>query len=156
MRKTKIVCTIGPASESEEMLEKLMKAGMNVARLNFSHGSHEEHKARIDTRKVADRLGKTIGILLDTKGPEIRTHDMKDGLIMLEKDKEVIVSMSQVEGTPEKFSVTYEDLINDVQVGSYILLDDGLVELQVKDIDKTKGEVKCDILNTGELKIKRC
>ena len=156
MRKTKIVCTIGPASESEEMLEKLMKAGMNVARLNFSHGSHEEHKARIDTiRKVADRLGKTIGILLDTKGPEIRTHDMKDGLIMLEKDKEVIVSMSQVEGTPEKFSVTYEDLINDVQVGSYILLDDGLVELQVKDIDKTKGEVKCDILNTGELKNKK-
>lgn len=156
MRKTKIVCTIGPASESEEMLEKLMKAGMNVARLNFSHGSHEEHKARIDTiRKVADRLGKTIGILLDTKGPEIRTHDMKDGLIMLEKGKEVIVSMSQVEGTPEKFSVTYEDLINDVQVGSYILLDDGLVELQVKDIDKTKGEVKCDILNTGELKNKK-
>ncbi|WP_059776559.1 pyruvate kinase [Staphylococcus haemolyticus] len=156
MRKTKIVCTIGPASESEKMLEKLMKAGMNVARLNFSHGSHEEHKARIDTiRKVADRLGKTIGILLDTKGPEIRTHDMKDGLIMLEKGKEVIVSMSQVEGTPEKFSVTYEDLINDVQVGSYILLDDGLVELQVKDIDKTKGEVKCDILNTGELKNKK-
>ena len=156
MRKTKIVCTIGPASESEEMLEKLMKAGMNVARLNFSHGSHEEHKARIDTiRKVADRLGKTIGILLDTKGPEIRTHDMKYGLIMLEKGKEVIVSMSQIEGTPEKFSVTYEDLINDVQVGSYILLDDGLVELQVKDIDKTKGEVKCDILNTGELKNKK-
>lgn len=156
MRKTKIVCTIGPASESEEMLEKLMKAGMNVARLNFSHGSHEEHKARIDTiRKVADRLGKTIGILLDTKGPEIRTHDMKDGLIMLEKGKEVIVSMSQIEGTPEKFSVTYEDLINDVQVGSYILLDDDLVELQVKDIDKTKGEVKCDILNTGELKNKK-
>ncbi|MCE5035807.1 pyruvate kinase [Staphylococcus haemolyticus] len=156
MRKTKIVCTIGPASESEEMLEKLMKAGMNVARLNFSHGSHEEHKARIDTiRKVADKLGKTIGILLDTKGPEIRTYDMKDGLIMLEKGKEVIVSMSQVEGTPEKFSVTYEDLINDVQVGSYILLDDGLVELQVKDIDKTKGEVKCDILNTGELKNKK-
>ncbi|WP_049335949.1 pyruvate kinase [Staphylococcus hominis] len=156
MRKTKIVCTIGPASESEEMLEKLMNAGMNVARLNFSHGSHEEHKARIDSiRKVSKRLGKTIGILLDTKGPEIRTHDMKDGLIVLEKGKEVIVSMSQVEGTPEKFSVTYEDLINDVQIGSYILLDDGLVELQVKDIDKDKGEVKCDILNTGELKNKK-
>ncbi|GGG83553.1 pyruvate kinase [Staphylococcus pragensis] len=156
MRKTKIVCTIGPASESEEMLEKLMKAGMNVARLNFSHGSHEEHKARIDTiRKVADKLGKTIGILLDTKGPEIRTHDMKDGLITLEKGKEVIVSMNQVEGTPEKFSVTYGDLINDVDLGSYILLDDGLIELQVKDIDKAKGEVKCDILNTGELKNKK-
>lgn len=156
MRKTKIVCTIGPASESEEMLEKLMNVGMNVARLNFSHGSHEEHKARIDSiRKVSKKLGKTIGILLDTKGPEIRTHDMKDGLIVLEKGKEVIVSMSQVEGTPEKFSVTYEDLINDVQIGSYILLDDGLVELQVKDIDKDKGEVKCDILNTGELKNKK-
>lgn len=156
MRKTKIVCTIGPASESEEMLEKLMNAGMNVARLNFSHGSHEEHKARIDSiRKVSKKLGKTIGILLDTKGPEIRTHDMKDGLIVLEKGKEIIVSMSQVEGTPEKFSVTYEDLINDVQIGSYILLDDGLVELQVKDIDKDKGEVKCDILNTGELKNKK-
>ena len=156
MRKTKIVCTIGPASESEEMLEKLMNAGMNVARLNFSHGSHEEHKARIDSiRKVSKKLGKTIGILLDTKGPEIRTHDMKDGLIVLEKGKEVIVSISQAEGTPEKFSVTYEDLINDVQIGSYILLDDGLVELQVKDIDKDKGEVKCDILNTGELKNKK-
>lgn len=156
MRKTKIVCTIGPASESEEMLEKLMNAGMNVARLNFSHGSHEEHKARIDTiRKVAKRLNKTIGLLLDTKGPEIRTHNMKDGLIVLEKGKEVIVSMNEVEGTPEKFSVIYENLINDVNIGSYILLDDGLVELQVKEINKDKGEVKCDILNTGELKNKK-
>lgn len=156
MRKTKIVCTIGPASESEEMLEKLMNAGMNVARLNFSHGSHEEHKARIDTiRKVAKRLNKTIGLLLDTKGPEIRTHNMKDGLIVLEKGKEVIVSMDEVEGTPEKFSVTYENLINDVNIGSYILLDDGLVELQVKEINIDKGEVKCDILNTGELKNKK-
>ncbi|OHQ86847.1 pyruvate kinase [Staphylococcus sp. HMSC074F11] len=156
MRKTKIVCTIGPASESEEMLEKLMNAGMNVARLNFSHGSYEEHKARIDTiRKVAKRLNKTIGLLLDTKGPEIRTHNMKDGLIVLEKGKEVIVSMDEVEGTPEKFSVTYENLINDVNIGSYILLDDGLVELQVKEINKDKGEVKCDILNTGELKNKK-
>ena len=156
MRKTKIVCTIGPASESEEMLEKLMNAGMNVARLNFSHGSHEEHKARIDTiRKVAKRLNKTIGLLLDTKGPEIRTHNMKDGVIVLEKGKEVTVSVNEVEGTPGKFSITYENLINDVNVGSYILLDDGLVELQVKEIDKDKGEVKCDILNTGELKNKK-
>ncbi|MDU6780685.1 MAG: pyruvate kinase, partial [Staphylococcus epidermidis] len=115
-----------------------------------------EHKARIDTiRKVAKRLNKTIGLLLDTKGPEIRTHNMKDGLIVLEKGKEVIVSMNEVEGTPEKFSVTYENLINDVNIGSYILLDDGLVELQVKEINKDKGEVKCDILNTGELKNKK-
>ncbi|MDN8848449.1 pyruvate kinase, partial [Staphylococcus aureus] len=89
-----IVCTIGPASESEEMLEKLIKAGMNVARLNFSHGDHAEHKARIDTiREVSKRLGKTVGILLDTKGPEIRTHNMQNGVIELEKGNEVIVSM---------------------------------------------------------------
>ncbi|SUM89797.1 pyruvate kinase [Staphylococcus saprophyticus] len=156
MRKTKIVCTIGPASESEEMLEKLIKAGMNVARLNFSHGDHVEHKARIDTiRKVSKRLGKTVAILLDTKGPEIRTHNMKDGLIELEKGSEVTVSMTEVEGTPEKFSVTYENLINDVEEGSYILLDDGLIELQVKSIDKANGEVLCDVLNTGELKNKK-
>ncbi|MBF7024470.1 pyruvate kinase [Staphylococcus kloosii] len=156
MRKTKIVCTIGPASESEEMLEKLMKAGMNVARLNFSHGDFDEHQARIDTiRKVSARLGKTVAILLDTKGPEIRTHNMKDGAIELEKGTEVIVSMTEVEGTPEKFSVTYDNLINDVDEGSYILLDDGLIELQVKQIDKDKGEVLCDVLNTGELKNKK-
>ncbi len=156
MRKTKIVCTIGPASESEEMIEKLINAGMNVARLNFSHGSHEEHKGRIDTiRKVAKILDKIVAILLNTKGPEIRTHNMKDGIIELERGNEVIVSMNEVEGTPEKFSVTYENLINDVQVGSYILLDDGLIELQVKDIDHAKKEVKCDILNSGELKNKK-
>lgn len=156
MRKTKIVCTIGPASESEEMLEKLIKAGMNVARLNFSHGDHAEHKARIDTiREVSKRLGKTVGILLDTKGPEIRTHNMKNGVIELEKGNEVIVSMTEVEGTSDKFSVTYDNLINDVDECSYILLDDGLIELQVKSIDKANGEVLCDILNTGELKNKK-
>ena len=156
MRKPKMVCIIGPASESEEMLEKLIKAGMNVARLNFSHGDHAEHKTRIDSiRKVSKRLGKTVAILLDTKGPEIRTHNMKDGLIELEKGSEVTVSMTEVEGTPEKFSVTYENLINDVEEGSYILLDDGLIELQVKSIDKANGEVLCDVLNTGELKNKK-
>ncbi|OIJ29717.1 pyruvate kinase [Staphylococcus sp. LCT-H4] len=156
MRKTKIVCTIGPASESEEMLEKLIKAGMNVARLNFSHGDHAEHKARIDTiREVSKKLGKTVAILLDTKGPEIRTHNMKDGVIELVKGSEVIVSMTEVEGTTEKFSVTYDNLINDVEEGSYILLDDGLIELQVKKIDQANGEVLCDVLNTGELKNKK-
>ncbi|PKI23434.1 pyruvate kinase [Staphylococcus succinus] len=156
MRKTKIVCTIGPASESEEMLEKLIEAGMNVARLNFSHGDHAEHKARIDTiREVSKKLGKTVAILLDTKGPEIRTHNMKDGVIELVKGSEVIVSMTEVEGTTEKFSVTYDNLINDVEEGSYILLDDGLIELQVKKIDQANGEVLCDVLNTGELKNKK-
>ncbi|MEB6293747.1 pyruvate kinase [Mammaliicoccus sciuri] len=156
MRKTKIVCTIGPASESEEMLEKLMLAGMNVARLNFSHGSHEEHKGRIDTiRKVSSKLNKNIGILLDTKGPEIRTHNMKDGLIELTKGSEVTVKTTEVEGTPEAFSVTYEKLAEDVEVGSTILLDDGLIELTVKSVDIAKGEVQCDVQNTGELKNKK-
>lgn len=156
MKKTKIVCTIGPASESEEMLQKLMTAGMNVARLNFSHGSHEEHAARIATiRKVAKKLNKNIGILLDTKGPEIRTHNMKNGLIMLQKGSDVTVSMEEVEGTEEKFSVTYPQLIDDIEIGSYILLDDGLVELVVKEIDKAAGEVHCTVLNTGELKNKK-
>lgn len=109
---------------------------MNVARLNFSHGSHDEHAARIRSiRKIAKKLEKNIGILLDTKGPEIRTHDMKDGIITLEKGSHVIVSMREVEGTAEKFSVTYENLINDVEVGSFILLDDGLIELEVESID---------------------
>ncbi|MGJ5711723.1 pyruvate kinase [Staphylococcus auricularis] len=156
MRKTKIVCTIGPASESEEMLEKLMKAGMNVARLNFSHGDHDEHKTRIDRiRKISKKLGQTVAILLDTKGPEIRTHNMQNGAIELEKGSEVTVSMTEVEGTKDKFSVTYNHLINDVDKGSYILLDDGLIELQVKDIDHDKGEVLCDVLNTGGLKNKK-
>lgn len=156
MRKTKIVCTIGPASESEEMLKKLMLAGMNVARLNFSHGSHEEHKGRIDTiRKVSSKLNKNIGILLDTKGPEIRTHNMKDGLIELTKGSEVTVKTTEVEGTPEAFSVTYEKLAEDVEVGSTILLDDGLIELTVKSVDIAKGEVHCDVQNTGELKNKK-
>lgn len=156
MRKTKIVCTIGPASESEEMLEKLMLAGMNVARLNFSHGSHEEHKGRIDTiRKVSSKLNKNIGILLDTKGPEIRTHNMKDGLIELTKGSVVTVKTTEVEGTKEAFSVTYEKLAEDVEVGSTILLDDGLIELTVKSVDIAKGEVHCDVQNTGELKNKK-
>ncbi|WP_323704604.1 pyruvate kinase [Mammaliicoccus sp. Dog046] len=156
MRKTKIVCTIGPASESEEMLEKLMLAGMNVARLNFSHGSHEEHKGRIDSiRKISAKLNKNIGILLDTKGPEIRTHNMKNGLIELTKGTEVTIKTTEVEGTPEAFSVTYEKLAEDVEVGSTILLDDGLIELTVKSVDIGKGEVHCSVDNTGELKNKK-
>nr|WP_263313024.1 pyruvate kinase [Mammaliicoccus sp. Marseille-Q6498] len=156
MRKTKIVCTIGPASESEEMLEKLMLAGMNVARLNFSHGDHEEHQGRIDTiRKVSKRLNKNIGILLDTKGPEIRTHNMKNGLIELTKGSHVTVKTTEIEGTPEAFSVTYEKLAEDVEVGSTILLDDGLIELTVQSLDVEKGEVYCSVNNTGELKNKK-
>lgn len=156
MRKTKIVCTIGPASESVEKLTQLMEAGMNVTRLNFSHGDYEEHGARIkNIREAAERAGKNIAILLDTKGPEIRTNNMKDGAIELVAGKDIIVSMTEVEGTEEKFSITYPGLIEDVEVGSKILLDDGLIGLEVTKIDQASGEIHTKILNTGTLKNKK-
>lgn len=154
MRKTKIVCTIGPASESVETLMELMKAGMNVARLNFSHGNHEEHGARIkNIREAAKNLEKTVAILLDTKGPEIRTHTMENGEIQLKAGNEVIISMEEVVGTTERFSITYSGLIDDVEKGSKILLDDGLIELEV--LDKGNNEIRTKILNSGILKNKK-
>jgi len=156
MRKTKIVCTIGPASESVEKLTQLMEAGMNVARLNFSHGDFEEHGARIkNIREAAEITGNNIAILLDTKGPEIRTNNMKDGAIELVSGNDIIVSMTEVEGTTEKFSVTYEGLIDDVEAGSKILLDDGLIGLEVTKVDKAAGEIHTKILNSGTLKNKK-
>lgn len=153
MRKTKIVCTIGPASESEEMLQKLIEAGMNVARLNFSHGSHEEHAARINNiRKVANKMGKIVGILLDTKGPEIRTHKMENDAIELKSGQTIDISMNEVLGTNECFSITYEKLIEDVQVGSIILLDDGLIELVVTKINNSNGIITTFVQNAGTLK----
>ncbi len=156
MRKTKIVCTIGPASESIEKLTQLIEAGMNVARLNFSHGNHEEHAERIkNIREACKKTGKNVGILLDTKGPEIRTHNMVNGSIELVSGSQAIVSMKEVEGTPEKFSITYEGLIDDVQPGSKILLDDGLIALEVTKIDKANDEIHVNVLNTGTLKNKK-
>lgn len=152
MKKTKIVCTIGPASESVETLEKLMEAGMNVARLNFSHGNHQEHETRIRRiREAAKKTGKTIGILLDTKGPEIRTHSMQDGVIELVGGNTVIVAMEEVLGTAEKFSITYAELIDNVEIGARILLDDGLIALEVIALDKDKKEIHTRILNGGKL-----
>lgn len=156
MRNTKIVCTVGPASEHPDMLEKLIEAGMNVARLNFSHGDHEEHRARIENiRKTADKLDKTVAILLDTKGPEIRTHTMEGGAVELEKNQKIIVSMEEVVGNNEKFSVSYKGLIDDVDTEDRILLDDGLVELKIEDIQHDKGEIHCRVLNDGVLKNKK-
>jgi pyruvate kinase len=111
MRKTKIICTIGPASESEEMLEKLCLAGMNVARLNFSHGSHEEHKRRVDTiKKVREKLGLPIAIMLDTKGPEYRIKTFGDGKVTLCDGDRFIFTADEVEGTRERVSVSYKNL----------------------------------------------
>ncbi|ALC82001.1 MULTISPECIES: pyruvate kinase [Bacillus] len=156
MRKTKIVCTIGPASESVETLTNLMEAGMNVARLNFSHGDYEEHGARISNiRKASESIGKNVALLLDTKGPEIRTHTMENGAIELKEGSEIIVSMKEVIGTTEKFSITYEGLIEDVHEGSIILLDDGLIGLKVTEVNKGSDEIKTTIMNSGTLKNKK-
>ncbi|ANU11393.1 pyruvate kinase [Planococcus antarcticus DSM 14505] len=156
MRKTKIVCTIGPASESPELLDRLIKAGMNVARLNFSHGNHEEHALRIKRiREAADKAGKIVGILLDTKGPEIRTHQMENDSIELVTGQKIEVSMIEVLGTAERFSITYEQLIEDVEVGSIILLDDGLIELRVESLDTENGIIRTSVENAGTLKSKK-
>ena len=156
MKKTKIVCTIGPASESVETLVKLMNAGMNVARLNFSHGDFEEHGARIVNISEASKItGKMCAILLDTKGHEIRTNNMKDGIVSLITGETVRISMTEVEGTKDKFSITYPELINDVVVGNHILLDDGLIDLEVIELDKENNEIVTLIKNSGILKNKK-
>ena len=156
MRKTKIVCTIGPASESPEMLEKLIHAGMNVARLNFSHGNHEEHAIRIAAiRDAAERVGKPVGILLDTKGPEIRTHNMVNGEVHLVTGQVIDISMTEVLGNEQMFSVTYEQLIEDVEQNNIILLDDGLIELRVLAKDVERGIIHTIVENAGVLKNKK-
>ena len=156
MKKTKIVCTIGPASESVDMLVNLINAGMNVYRLNFSHGDYEEHGARIKNIREAVKItGKRVAILLDTKGPEIRTNDMENGAITMKIGDSVRISMTEVLGTNEKFSITYPELINDVNVGSHILLDDGLIDLEVTDIDRDANEIVTVVKNEGVLKNKK-
>ncbi|PAV30398.1 pyruvate kinase [Virgibacillus profundi] len=156
MRNTKIVCTIGPASESIETLEQLIESGMNVARLNFSHGDYEEHGNRIkNIRKAAENSGKTIAILLDTKGPEIRTGNFEDGQAELVQGSTVFIAMNEVQGSAERFSITYDGLIDDVHIGSKILLDDGLIELEVMDIDHQNKELKTQALNSGLIKNKK-
>ncbi len=156
MRKTKIVCTIGPASEQPEILENLIRAGMNVARLNFSHGTQDEHKARIQAiREASKRVGQPVGILLDTRGPEIRTHNMQEGGVLLKQGHEIDIMMEEVLGTEKAFSITYDQLIDDVDVGASILLDDGLVHLEVTGIDQERGIIHTVAMNSGMLKSKK-
>ncbi|MEI3606035.1 pyruvate kinase [Pseudogracilibacillus sp. SE30717A] len=156
MRKTKIVCTIGPASESIETLKQLIENGMDVARLNFSHGDYDEHKQRIfNIRQAAKEMDKTVSILLDTQGPEIRTKTFKDGEAYLERGNTVYISMRDVEGTAERFSVTYKGLINDVRIGTIISMDDGLIELEVVEIDHENEEIKTKVVNSGKIKNKK-
>lgn len=152
MRKTKIVATIGPASERDDILKELMLNGLNVARLNFSHGTHEEHRKRINTiKRLRDELDLPIAIMLDTKGPEIRIKHFKDGEITLESEDIFTLTTRDILGDQSIVSVTYEGLAKDVTKGSRILIDDGLVELEVLEIiDGT--DIKCVVLNGGTIK----
>ena len=148
MRKTKIICTMGPATDNIEVLRAMARAGMNVARFNFSHGSHEEHKQRIDRVKaVREEYNLPIALLLDTKGPEIRTGDMQDGKIFLKKGEQIRLTPRTCLGTPSKISITYPDLYQDVQAGTSILIDDGLIELRVEQTQEQ--DILCRVLNDG-------
>ncbi|WHX50735.1 pyruvate kinase [Paenibacillus woosongensis] len=154
MRKTKIVCTIGPSSESLENTKKLIMAGMNVARLNFSHGDFEEHGNRIKViRQASEELGKSVAILLDTKGPEIRTGKLKEEPIELVQDEFITLTTEEILGDKDRISITYQNLPHDVEVGSTILIDDGLIGLTVVDIQGT--EIKCRVINGGPIKSKK-
>lgn len=152
MKKTKIVCTIGPASEKEEILRELMLNGLNVARLNFSHGNYEEHKKRIDTiKKLREELDLPIAIMLDTRGPEIRLKYFKEGEVTLNAGDIFTLTTRDVEGDQNIVSVTYVGLSQDVKKGDKILIDDGLVELEVLEIiDGT--DIRCKVLNGGTIK----
>ncbi|OEG00079.1 pyruvate kinase [Vulcanibacillus modesticaldus] len=153
-RKTKIVCTIGPASEEVAVLKKLIENGMNVARLNFSHGDYEEHGARINNiRQAAKETGKTVAILLDTKGPEIRTGVIGAPQVELKQGENIILTTEEIIGDEHKISITYDGLPNDVSPGSTILIDDGLIGLEVLEIEE--NEIHCKILNSGILKSKK-
>ncbi len=155
-KKTKMICTIGPKSESKEVLSTLVDAGMNCIRCNFSHGDHAEQKARMDLiRSINAEKGTHVAVLLDTKGPEIRTHLFKDGGVTLEKGTTVRISMNEVEGTTERFSITYPGLINDVEVGGTILVDDGYVELTITAIDMENQDIVCEVKNTSFVKSRR-
>lgn len=150
MRKTKIVCTIGPATESEEKLRELMLAGMNVARLNFSHGSHEEHKIRIDRiKKVREELGLPVAILLDTKGPEYRIRTFENDKIYLNDGDTFTFTTDEIVGNQERVAVSYKNLHNDLEVGNKIYVNNGLVHFVVEKIEG--HDVICKVTAGGEL-----
>ena len=154
MRRTKIVCTLGPASSSETVMEAMLKNGMNVARLNFSHGSHAQHGETIDRfRKVRDRLNLPAAVMLDTKGPEIRIRLVKNGCVELENGAAFTLTTRDVEGTSEIASITYPDLPRQMQPGYRILIDDGKIQLRVENTEET--EIFCTVLAGGELRSRK-
>ena len=150
MRKTKIICTIGPASEAPETLSAMMEAGMNVARINFSHGTHEEHAQKIaNIKKVRERLDKPIAIMLDTKGPEYRIKTFKNGKITLEEGQMFTLCVDDVPGDETRVSVNYAGLADDLEPGNRVLLANGLLALDVVEI--VNGEIRCRVAVGGEL-----
>lgn len=150
MRRTKIVCTIGPASDSVETIKQLIHRGMNVARLNFSHGTHEDHAKRVEMiRQAAGEVGTVVGIMLDTKGPEIRTGLVEGNKIELKTGNTIVLTTEQITGTSERLSISYQGLPGDVSQGTRILLADGLVELEVASVQNP--EILCKIINGGEI-----
>ncbi|MEG0876668.1 MAG: pyruvate kinase, partial [Oscillospiraceae bacterium] len=150
MRRTKIVCTLGPAVDDEATIRKLILAGMDAARFNFSHGTHESHLAQLTKLKnVRDEMGRPIAAIMDTKGPEIRIKTFKNGPVELKRGEEFTLTTADVEGDDSRVSVTYVNLHREVTVGCHILVDDGLVDLLVKEI---KGkEILCTVENGGAL-----
>lgn len=150
-KRTKIVCTLGPASEKEEVLTALIENGLNVTRMNFSHGSHEEHKGRMDlVKKVREKLNKPVALLLDTKGPEIRTGNFDQPEVLLEEGQKFTITMKDVMGTKEICTVSYKGLANDVVAGDTILIDDGLVGLRVEEVNG--DDILCIVENSGIVK----
>ncbi len=151
MRKTKIICTLGPATDREGVLRALVENGMNVARLNFSHGSHEEHKGRLDALKaIREELNQPVAALLDTKGPEIRLKNFVNGKEQLVTGQTFTLTSREVEGTNEICSITYKDLPHDVAAGGTIMLDDGLIQLAIRSVTDT--DIVCEVLNNGVIK----
>lgn len=150
MKRTKIVCTLGPATDSKELIRELILNGMNVARLNFSHGDHAEQATRIQMiKEVRKELGIPVAILLDTKGPEIRTGELKDGKVELEKDDVVILTGESIIGDKKRLSISYPNLPSELAAGNLILIDDGLIQLKVMSVDGP--DIKCQVMNGGEL-----
>ena len=151
MKKTKIICTMGPNTNDESLMRKLVQNGMDIARFNFSHGDHEEQKGRMDMlKKIREEENKPIAILLDTKGPEIRTGVLKDGKkVQLEAGETFTLTTDEIVGDNKIVSITYKGLVEDVKAGSTILIDDGLIELKVK--DKKGNNINCEVVNGGEL-----
>ncbi len=150
MRKTKIICTLGPACDSEEMVEKLMLAGMNVARFNFSHQSHPEHKERYErVDRVRKKLNLPVATLLDTRGPEIRLRLIENGKTELKEGQDFTLTTEDIVGNNRRVSVTFEKLPQDVSEGTHILIDDGLIGMVVTSVEGT--EIHCKVLNGGTI-----